>query len=76
MMAAWCWITASEIWPEHFMIEYDPQPLFNTGHSSKASDKDRENAAAELARLCKKPRNLLSAPAILWRRAMARSRGE
>jgi hypothetical protein len=53
MMAAWCWITASEIWPEHFMIEYDPQPLFNAGHPSKASDKDRENAAAELARLGK-----------------------
>lgn len=56
------------------MIEYDPRPPINSGHPGKASDRVREKAAAELARLARNPRNAISTPAILWRRAIDRSR--
>ena len=56
------------------MIEYDPQPPFNSGHPSKASERVREMAAAELARLARNPQDLISIPKILWHRAIDRSR--
>lgn len=56
------------------MIEYDPQPPFNSGTPNKASERVRQMAAAELARLAKNPRDLVSIPQILWRRAISRSR--
>ena len=56
------------------MIEYDPQPPFNSGAPNKASERVRQMAAAELARLAKNPRDLISIPQILWRRAISRSR--
>jgi transcriptional regulator GlxA family with amidase domain len=56
------------------MIEYDPRPPFNSGHPSKAPGTVREKAAAELARLAQNPRDLISVPQILWRRAIDRSR--
>ena len=56
------------------MIEYDPQPPFNSGHPSKASERVREMAAAELARLARNPHDLISIPKILWHRAIDRSR--
>jgi len=56
------------------MIEYDPRPPFNAGHPSKASEPVRERAAAELTRLARNPRDLISAPKIVWRRAIDRSR--
>lgn len=56
------------------MIEYDPQPPFQAGHPSKASDVVRAKAEAELARLGKNPRDFVSIPKILWRRAIDRSR--
>ena len=56
------------------MLEYDPLPPFNAGHPSKASDHVREKAAAELARLARNPRDIISVPKIVWRRAIDRSR--
>jgi transcriptional regulator GlxA family with amidase domain len=56
------------------MIEYDPHPPFDSGHPSKASERVRELAAAELARLARNPRDLISIPKILWDRAIDRSR--
>jgi hypothetical protein len=53
------------------MIEYDPRPPFHAGHPSKAGEKMREKAAAELAR---NPRDFVSVPKILWRRAIDRGR--
>ncbi|HEY2247342.1 MAG TPA: hypothetical protein VGJ01_14375 [Pseudolabrys sp.] len=55
------------------MIEYEPHPPFDSGHPSKASEQVREKAASELARLAKNPRDLMSVPTILWRRAIAPS---
>jgi transcriptional regulator GlxA family with amidase domain len=57
------------------MIEYDPQPPFNSGHPNKASDRVRAMAAAELGRLARNPQDLISVPKILWHRAIDRSRG-
>ena len=57
------------------MIEYDPQPPFNSGHPSKASERVREAAAAALGRLARNPQDLISIPRILWHRAIDRSRG-
>lgn len=56
------------------LIEYDPQPPFHAGHPSKASDAVREKAKAEQARRAKNPRDYVSVPTILWRRAIDRSR--
>jgi transcriptional regulator GlxA family with amidase domain len=56
------------------IIEYDPHPPFNAGHPSKASEKVREMAAARMAQLAKNPRDFISIPKILWRRAIDRSR--
>jgi transcriptional regulator GlxA family with amidase domain len=56
------------------MIEYDPRPPINSGHPGKASDRVRKKAAVELARLARNPRNAISVPTILWRRAIDRSR--
>ena len=56
------------------MIEYDPRPPFDSGHPSKAIEAVREKAGAELARLARNPRDFISAPKILWRQAIDRSR--
>ena len=56
------------------MIEYDPRPPFSSGHPTKATEAVRAKAAAELARLSRNRRNLISVPQILWRRAIERSR--
>ena len=56
------------------IIEYDPQPPFNSGHPSKASEIVRSKAKAEMARLSKNPRNYISVLKILWRNAINRSR--
>ena len=56
------------------LLEYDPQPPFDAGHPSKANDAVRAKAEAELARFGKNPRNIVSIPKILWRRAIDRSR--
>jgi transcriptional regulator GlxA family with amidase domain len=56
------------------IIEYDPQPPFNSGHPDKATERVRERAAAELTRLARNPMNLISVPRILWHQAIDRSR--
>jgi transcriptional regulator GlxA family with amidase domain len=56
------------------MIEYDPKPPFNSGHPNKASERARDMAATELGRLARNPRDFISIPKILWRRAIDRSR--
>jgi transcriptional regulator GlxA family with amidase domain len=56
------------------IIEYDPQPPFAAGHPSKASEVVMAKAKAEMARLAKNPRDYVSVPKILWRRAIDRSR--
>lgn len=56
------------------LIEYDPHPPFDAGSPNKASARVRELAAAELARLAKNPRDFISIPKILWRRAISRGR--
>ena len=58
------------------MIEYDPQPLFHSGHPSKAGERVSQIAATELARLARNPRILMSISKILWRRAISRSNKE
>ena len=55
------------------IIEYDPQPPFDAGHPSKASEIVRHKAKAEMARLSRNPRNYVSALKILWRTAIDRS---
>ena len=55
-------------------LEYDPRPPFDAGHPSKASARVRSKAEAELARHARNPRDLISVPKILWRRAIDRSR--
>jgi transcriptional regulator GlxA family with amidase domain len=56
------------------LLEYDPRPPFDSGHPSKASETVREKAAAALARDARNPRDFISVPKILWRRAIERSR--
>jgi transcriptional regulator GlxA family with amidase domain len=56
------------------IIEYDPQPPFSSGHPSKASEAVLSKAKEEMARLAKNPRDYISVPKILWRRAIDRSR--
>ena len=56
------------------IIEYDPQPPFNAGHPSKASDTVRTKAKAEMVRLSNNPRNYIAVLKLLWRNAIDRSR--
>lgn len=56
------------------MIEYDPQPPFDQGHMSKARREIAAAAREESARRAQNPRNALSVPLILWRKAIARMR--
>lgn len=55
-------------------IEYDPRPPFDAGHPSKAPEVVRTKAAAALARDARTPRDLISIPKILWRRAIDKAR--
>ncbi|MFG1797724.1 DJ-1/PfpI family protein [Nocardia sp. NPDC049149] len=65
------------------LIEYDPQPPFDSGHMSKASASVRRKAAAVVARetadlLVAEPRTVLregiAIPRLLWDGALARAR--
>lgn len=40
------------------LVEYDPQPLVNSGHPSKARPEIMKKAAAEMDRLSRNPRDL------------------
>lgn len=50
------------------MIEYDPQPPFDSGHMSKVSAKLRGRAEREMLRLSASPREALALPAALVKR--------
>lgn len=56
------------------LIEYDPQPPFDAGHPRKAPPAVKAAAANRLAASAKNPRNAISIPKILWRRALSRAR--
>ncbi|MBV8930323.1 MAG: DJ-1/PfpI family protein [Mycobacteriaceae bacterium] len=58
------------------MIEYDPQPPFDSGHMSKASASTKAAATALLSRDLAKPTQLRAATMLLWDQALraARSR--
>jgi transcriptional regulator GlxA family with amidase domain len=56
------------------LIEYDPQPPFGSGHPSKASKTVFDIARVEMLERAKNPRNAISAPLILWRKALEKVR--
>jgi transcriptional regulator GlxA family with amidase domain len=58
------------------LIEYDPQPPFQSGHPSKASKAVFEGARAEMLGRAKNRRNALSVPIIVWRSAIRKVRGK
>jgi transcriptional regulator GlxA family with amidase domain len=58
------------------LLEYDPQPPFQSGHPSKASRAVFEATRAEMLERARNPRNALSVPVILWRNVLNRVRGK
>jgi transcriptional regulator GlxA family with amidase domain len=52
------------------LIEYDPQPPFDSGHPRKARAEIHERARSEMLRRMKNRWNVLSVPRILGRRAL------
>ncbi len=57
------------------MIEYDPQPPFDAGHMSKASESVKKRARREMALLSAAPRELLALPQALaarWLQVLVR----
>jgi transcriptional regulator GlxA family with amidase domain len=56
------------------LIEYDPQPPFDSGHPSKASKAVFAAAKEEMLARSKNPRNAISVPLVLWRAAIDRIR--
>ncbi|KWX19789.1 MULTISPECIES: DJ-1/PfpI family protein [Mycolicibacterium] len=57
------------------MIEYDPQPPFDSGHMSKASATTKAAATALLGRDMIKPELLKDSVLLAWDRAIAKVRG-
>jgi transcriptional regulator GlxA family with amidase domain len=57
------------------LLEYDPQPPFQSGHPSKASKDVFEATRKEMLERARNPRDLVSVPAILWRNVLGRIRG-
>lgn len=58
------------------IIEYDPQPPFDSGHFSKASTATKATATALLGRDLVKPRALKASTLLLWDQAISRFRRE
>ncbi|MEB3050974.1 DJ-1/PfpI family protein [Mycolicibacter sp. MYC123] len=56
------------------LIEYDPQPPFDSGHMSKASAKTKAAAAALITRDLAKPEPLKATALLLWDRAISAAR--
>lgn len=56
------------------LIEYDPQPPFDSGHPSKASKTVFDAAKKEMVERSKNPRNAISVPLVLWRVAIEKTR--
>lgn len=58
------------------LIEYDPQPPFQSGHPGKATKAVFEAARTEMLARSKNRRNAISIPVILWRNAISRVRNK
>ena len=56
------------------MIEYDPRPPFDAGHPTKASPAVLAAARREMLQRARNPRDVLSVPAIAWRRLLQKLR--
>jgi transcriptional regulator GlxA family with amidase domain len=56
------------------IVEYDPQPPFDSGHMSKASSATRASATALLGRDLVKPKALAASTLLLWDAALKRFR--
>jgi len=56
------------------VIEYDPQPPFDSGHMSKASATTKAGAAALMGKDLVKPKQLKAATGLLWDHAIERAR--
>ncbi|BBZ24872.1 DJ-1/PfpI family protein [Mycolicibacter hiberniae] len=56
-------------------IEYDPQPPFDSGHTSKASVPTKTAATALMARELAKPARLKASALLLWDQALGAVRG-
>jgi transcriptional regulator GlxA family with amidase domain len=56
------------------LIEYDPQPPFQSGHPTKASKAVFTAARTEMLERSKNSRHVLSVPIILWRNAINKVR--
>ena len=56
-----------EVRVQQLLIEYDPQPPFNSGHMSKADETISKQAKARMRERSKNPRNLISLPKVLLR---------
>jgi putative intracellular protease/amidase len=57
-------------------IEYDPQPPFDSGHTSKASAKTKAAATALTARGIAKPTQLKAGTRLLWNHALEAARAK
>ena len=57
------------------MIEYDPQPPFDSGHMSKASAATKAGATALLSKDMIKPEPLKAGVLLAWDQAIRRVRG-
>jgi transcriptional regulator GlxA family with amidase domain len=55
-------------------IEYDPQPPFDSGHPSKASETVRARAQALARSIAVNPTEMTAIPTIVWRRVLDRVR--
>lgn len=58
------------------VIEYDPQPPFDSGHFSKASAATKATATALLGRDLVKPKALKASTLLLWDQAIGRLRAQ
>ena len=56
------------------LLEYDPQPPFQSGHPSKASKAVFEATRAEMLERAKNPRNVLSVSVMVWRTVLNKIR--
>ena len=57
------------------VIEYDPQPPFDSGHVSKASAVTKATAAAMMSKDLMKPAQLKATTLLLWEQAIRAARG-
>lgn len=56
------------------LLEYDPQPPFDSGHPGKASAAVVAAAKQEMLARSRNPRNAISVPLVLWRAAIGKVR--